>query len=227
MGIKLLIFDLDDTLYPEYQFVFSGYNAVASSIKEFFGIEDFDRDLKQKFIEGHRGDLFSKALSDYGIIINEFFIKNFIVSRYRNHQPQINLYDDFVSNLPFFSTYRLALITDGVSVVQRNKINALDINKLFDLIVVSSEIEEDCCKPSNLPYDKVLDYFSLKPDESVYIADNSKKDFIYPAKVKMHSIHLLNKKENEMLVYENEKPFPQIDAVCYSYDELVQVIKEI
>ena len=77
-----------------------------------------------------------------------------------------------------------------------------------------------------LPYDVVVDYFNLNYNDCIYIGDNVKKDFIYPKKVGMHSIHFENILENDILIYKDEKGV-EADYKCYTYNEVLDVIHKI
>ena len=59
--VKLVIFDMDDTLYPEREFVIKGYQEVSKYVMNTYGIFIED-ELRRRFDEGQRGDLFSLVL---------------------------------------------------------------------------------------------------------------------------------------------------------------------
>ena len=66
MKLKAILFDLDDTLYLERDFVKSGFRAVAWWLQQENGLpekETFTR-LWSMFTSGERGDLFDRLLGD-------------------------------------------------------------------------------------------------------------------------------------------------------------------
>ena len=73
--------------------------------------------------------------------------KNFTLSRdlllevYRSHFPSIELYEDSYQLLSFLfeNKAKLAMITDGRSLSQRQKLKALTIEQLFNPIQISEE----------------------------------------------------------------------------------------
>ncbi len=78
------------------------------------------------------------------------------------------------------------MITDGRTITQKNKLFALGINNLFEKIIISEDFGSE--KPSILNYQIFEETF---PDNHFsYIGDNTKKDFIAPAKLgwKMYCI---------------------------------------
>lgn len=225
MALKTIIFDLDDTIYPEYEFVFNGYRAVDVFVKERFGVSIFNQ-LQERFLGGERGDLFTPTLASLRISVDENFVRNEIVPAYRFHSPKINPYPSFLKSLTFFRQYKLGLITDGISKVQRNKIESLGIQDLFQSIVVSSEISPECCKPSPLPYQKVIESVGCSPEETVYIADNPLKDFTYPLSCGMRTFLLRNSAENPHLIYKDIPAVAGLDAICTSYEQIVETLRE-
>ena len=99
---------------------------------------------------------------------------------YRNHFPTIKIGEEVKIVLDYIKgkSYKLGLISDGRSITQRNKLKALDIEYLFEKIIISEEFGST--KPDFKNYevfmdDKNIDYF--------YIGDNTKKDFIAPNKL--------------------------------------------
>ena len=137
--IKAIIFDLDDTLYPEKDFVFSGYHVVAKKVIFDYGI-DIEDDLCRLFNEGRRGDLFSIVLDDHDIEFTEEYIQS-LVGVYRNHTPRIRLYDDSTVLTDLKERgYKLGLITDGWKEVQKKKIESLQLTKRFGCILCSDQL---------------------------------------------------------------------------------------
>ena len=87
--LKAILFDLDDTLYLERDFVKSGFKTVASLIQNNNGIDKevvFNR-LLSIFNSGERKNIFDSYINEFGEInytINE------LVNLYRSHVPNIH-----------------------------------------------------------------------------------------------------------------------------------------
>lgn len=176
--INVVVFDLDDTLFPEYQFVLSGFRAVGDWINTEYFVPDFYLTAKKLFEQNQRGNIFNTALEQLEIDYDSRLI-NQLVRIYREHKPDISLYDDANWALNYFKKYkRIGIITDGYLVTQRNKVFALGISRLVDTIVYSDEHGRNCWKPSTVPYLKVMEELGCRGDECVYIGDNPTKDFI-------------------------------------------------
>lgn len=165
---KYIIFDLDDTLMYEIEYLESAYHEIA----ELLDIQNKEM-LYQDMINWYRN-----KKDVFGILEEKYsHAKIDLLDIYRNHFPKIKIAQEvkFVLDYITGKSYKLGLITDGRSVTQRNKLRALDIEDLFDKIIISEEFGSS--KPDFKNYEgfmgtEDLDYF--------YIGDNTKKDFIAP-----------------------------------------------
>lgn len=170
-----IAFDLDDTLYKEKDFVESGRNAVAEAIAAAKGLDAST--LRRVMAEGADafdallGFLATKGISDYTIAG--------VLDIYRSHKPDIRL--DAEAEATLTELHRrgtdIALITDGRSVTQRNKIEALGLYRFFapDRIHISGETGAD--KHTPLAYMNVANS-AVAPRRLVYVGDNPAKDFV-------------------------------------------------
>lgn len=190
----IIVFDLDDTLYNEIDFVKSGFNAVSK-------LFDLDHTFVYKklytiFQNEGSGKVFNTFLST----INSSVSLNECVNTYRNHKPNIKLSSETKSLLESLaSRFTLGLLTDGYHVTQKNKFDSLKLNSYFDYVIFSGEF--NLCKPDL----KLFNMFEKRyPEESkfYYIADNVKKDFVGPNQLGWTSIQILNNKG----IYKDEKP---------------------
>ncbi len=48
----------------------------------------------------------------------------------------------------------------------------------MDKIIVTDDYGKEYWKPSIRPFQMMLEYFNIKPEEAVYIGDNPNKDFL-------------------------------------------------
>lgn len=190
--MKAVIFDLDDTLYPEIEFVKSGFHAVAIHLvlRHRLNKELLIQNMLDIMKDKGRGEIFDELLNHLG-----FFSKQqveLLVSIYRSHQPKIKLFNDALPLLRRLKRYKMSLgiVTDGMASVQRNKVQALGLDKIFKAIVYTDEIGKGFSKPSIVPFEKILKLLRVKPAGAVYIGDNPKKDFIGPNSIGMLTIQI-------------------------------------
>jgi len=208
--IRVVAFDLDDTLYPERDYVLGGFKAVSELIGKRLGIKDFYPELVKTFNRGEREKTFDAALEKLGIKPNKALIQD-MVNHHRAHFPNIKPYADAVPTLKYLrQKHHLALITDGYLQSQKNKVRALNIEHLFERIIYTDEYGEDYWKPSSLPYKLVMEYFSAEGIECAYVGDNIKKDFIAPNKMGWLTIQIRREGGQHLNDIDNDKFKPQV-----------------
>ena len=207
-SLRTFVFDLDDTIYKERDFVESGHRAVAEHAALLTGIPS-DRLLEimrqsQNAFDGlldyvgkYRPDIVDRAGSATccsADVSHPHLDIQVLLDIYRNHYPDISLDADTERVLEHLkdSGANMALVTDGRSTTQRNKIKALGLGRFFDpgSIFISEETGGD--KNTDIPYLAVERRFpgTLK----YYIGDNMAKDFRRPNLWGWTSVMLLDRK---------------------------------
>lgn len=221
--IEALIFDLDDTLFPEYQFVISGFRQVGEWIAKTRAVSGFFEIAKQLFDAGNRGKIFDAALDQLGLAHDKEIIDQ-MVSVYRGHKPDLTLYEDAVWALNYFKeTKKLGLITDGYFLTQKNKVEALGIEGVFDSIIYSDELGRGHWKPSEVPYRKMMEFLGCKGDSCVYVADNPVKDFVGPRLLGWKTIQVY--RENGQYGKNSVSAQYLPDTIVHSLIELGDIVK--
>ncbi|GGN93197.1 HAD family hydrolase [Saccharibacillus kuerlensis] len=176
--MKVFIFDLDDTLYDEIQFVKSGFHAVATHLSERHRIdteEAYSFMLNVLEHEG-RGSVFNRVLEYYG----HFSKKNVqkCLSVYRLHRPNLKLSDDAIQVLERLKGHPVYIVTDGNKLVQRNKIYALGLNEQVKKVYITYRYGRIHSKPSPYCFLKIAEAEKVPCSEMVYVGDNANKDFV-------------------------------------------------
>lgn len=183
--IKGVIFDLDDTLYSEKEYVKSGYHAVA----EYLGDGEYAERLWEFFEDG------KPAIDELLKKIGRASEKERCLSIYRGHFPLLHLYEGAIEILAALKSkgVKLGMITDGRPEGQRAKIEALRLDKVFDDIVITDELGGvQFRKPCDIAFRILQTRWRLHPGEIVYIGDNYAKDFQAPKGLGMKSIYFQN-----------------------------------
>jgi putative hydrolase of the HAD superfamily len=201
--ITTVIFDLDDTLYDEIEYCKSGFKAVAeflanrpesASVKTSMTsdtIRYISETFWEQFSSGNRTKTFNAALEKLNISHDDQLILE-LIEVYRHHKPSIKLPHDSRDTLRELSKkYTLALLTDGFLPAQELKVQALGIEQFFKAIVYTEELGRQFWKPSPVGFEKIIQQLGAKPENTVYIADNEKKDFIAPNKLDFATIKIL------------------------------------
>lgn len=203
--VKLVIFDLDDTLYNERDYCISGFGAVARFLAAKYDnlswAEVFER-LCFEYEQNRSGKVFNAFLDEFGIHYDQGLIDQ-LVECYRNHKPDIKISEDVLSLLGLLKKrYELAILTDGFLPAQRFKVQALGIEGLFDEIVYTEELGRQYWKPSTVGFELICQKLNRIAENCVYVADNPLKDFYAPNKLNFAASIGLTKFEG---VYKDKK----------------------
>jgi putative hydrolase of the HAD superfamily len=181
--IKGVVFDIDDTLYLEQDYVKSGFTEVSRYIGDNTGIYQHEifSYLWELFLDGVRSNTFNHLLNDYPALKSQFGIPE-LVEVYRSHLPKITLLPDIRLLLVSLrqSGYRLGVVSDGFLQSQQAKVRALGLETLVDTIQLTDKWGKDFWKPHPRAYERCAEELKLSHSELCYIADNTVKDFIAP-----------------------------------------------
>lgn len=192
MNIKAIILDLDDTLYPEYEFVISGFHAVADFVQSRYAIDSVKsfEILYQGYCKGERNNNIDMLYQELGIPYADILST---VEIYRNHKPRISLFSDAKEILEWLHQrkYPLALLTDGKAITQNNKIDALGIRNYFSIFSISDDFGEKYCKPDRRRYEYIKKEFAVSSSEILCVGDNVGKDFVAPNDLGMYTVRVV------------------------------------
>ncbi|MHC4742550.1 MAG: HAD family hydrolase [Planctomycetota bacterium] len=216
--IETVILDLDDTLYDEIDYCKSGFAAVAEHLAASGAAPAatavFEA-LWGQFQAGNRTKTFNAALDALGIEYNDSLIRE-LIQFYRNHSPKISLPAESRETIDLLKAkYRLALLTDGFMPAQRLKVEALEIEGYFEIIVYTEELGREFWKPSPAGFEKIIQTLNADPKTTTYVADNLLKDFIAPNKLGMTTIQLIRPNHIHTQISDdpNAKPDHALDNI--------------
>ncbi len=187
--LQAIVFDLDDTLYSEKDFVLSGFQAVAdwASLNLEISQERGYATLCQLYNEGVRNNTFDRWLEIHQIERAEIVPK--LLDVYRQHLPNITPFAETIDLLTTLDrSYQIGLVSDGYLEVQQRKWAALKLDSCFDAVVFSDKLGRANWKPSTAPFELVLQQLNVSPQMSVYIGDNPRKDFLGARQLGMSTI---------------------------------------
>lgn len=186
-NLKAVVFDMDDTLYSEKEYVRSGYRQIA---KLFPQVENAEQKL-WKFFEEKKAAI-DEFLKSEGVYSDE--IKARCLNVYRCQEPEIHLYPGVKQMLQELKKeYRLGLITDGRPEGQRAKIKALQLDEVIDEIIVTDELGGiEYRKPNPEAFRQMVKRLDVEYKDMCYVGDNVSKDFCAPIKLGMRNIWFRN-----------------------------------
>jgi phosphoglycolate phosphatase len=165
--IKIIMFDLDGTLVDSsvditnaLNFAIGPYGLAKLSVKETIGMvgEGLTR-LIEKVLGEERSSLVPEILERF-------------VGYYSEHLTEFTApYRGVRETLERLGSYKKAVISNKREALSRRLLEEVGLAKYFDLVLGSDSVEEK--KPSPKPILKVLEFFSIKPDEAVIVGDSN------------------------------------------------------
>ncbi len=178
---RAIIFDLDDTLYPERAYAFSGFDAVAAAFGTRLGADfDLSRRMRELFETPDRPRLFDVIAKECHAADAEKLVSQ-MTEVFRSHAPNIHLRPDADAALSRLRpSHKLGLITDGFAVAQYAKIKALHLRSRLDKLIVTDDWGREFWKPHPRAFQEMALHFDLEPERCTYVADNPSKDFPAP-----------------------------------------------
>lgn len=184
--LKAIIFDLDDTLVSEMEYIKSGYRYVSKLLCEELCVreEDLYQLLLRLFAENPKY-VFNRLYDILKMPYSDDKIEQ-LVREYRNHTPTIEFYPDVLPCLELLAkrSIKTGIITDGNVTTQNQKLKAVRAWNYFDKIIITDLLGEEYRKPHPKAFELMLESLGITFDEMMYIGDNPEKDFfissIYP-----------------------------------------------
>lgn len=184
--IKAIIFDLDDTLIFEKEYVKSGFWVIAENLKNIINQETnniFNNLIK--LFDINPKNVFNRLFEKYNINYNQKDI-NYLINIYRNHKPNIRYFPDVAPFLKYIKKNKLncGIITDGYINTQTQKLKILKAINSFNSIIITDKLGVNYRKPHPLSFELMKKKLKVNFNEMIYVGDNPKKDFyishIYP-----------------------------------------------
>jgi len=189
--IHAVVFDLDDTLYPEVQYVRSGFRAVAARLADpQHDPEQVFTWLWEVFETGPRDRVFNEVVRKLGRRDGPQEIAE-LVSVYRCHRPRLSLDAETRAMLEVLKgRYKLGLITDGYLPTQRLKVEALGLERFLEPIIYTEQLGREFWKPHPRAFELMCEKLTCRPTHCVYVADNPAKDFLAPNRLGWQSVQM-------------------------------------
>lgn len=191
--IKAIIFDLDNVLYDERDYIFAAFHSIALFLSKRCQLpknmiySKLVCDLEKKGSMYPR--LFNEIINDLGL--KQILVQD-ILKLYATLDSKVELYPEVKSTLLTLRHLglKLALVTNGGIQIQRNKIRLLRVEELFDTIVYARETRFGKEKPHPEAFSAALNYLSVGADEALCVGDNPHTDFWGPKQMGMRTVRI-------------------------------------
>lgn len=212
---KVFVFDLDDTLYKEVEFLKSAFREIATFLESNYGLSAVYDRLLQYWQNGENA--FENVINEGRLPLQ---VED-LLKMYWAHRPHITLDENTRQVLDqLHQAGVLGIITDGRSLTQRNKIEALGLDAYIEHQNLFISEETGYSKPSSEPF---CSFMKMYPDsEYFYIGDNPTKDFVAPNQLGWTTICLLDDGRN---IHTQEIRLDHDDQAKYDIKTILDIIK--
>jgi len=173
---RALIFDLDDTLYPEAEYCAQAFASAAGLLARLGVGPRGELGAMLMAIHTHEGRerVFDRAAETLG------FPRQWVpglVAAYRATRPLLRPWPGVVDLLARLREgWRLGILTDGHAAVQRAKLESLGIEARVDAVVVADELGRHAWKPGPWGVRECLRRLGAEPAAAILVGDNPERD---------------------------------------------------
>jgi putative hydrolase of the HAD superfamily len=181
MRARAVLFDLDDTLYPERQFVDGGFRAVARFLAA--RSDDSEAALADRLWALHgrdgRGRLFDTLLDELGLGDDPDLVLACLLV-YRNHPARVEPFPGVEALLDELRTagIRTGVVSDGNAAVQARKLTSLgSIAERLDAVVMTDLLGPGRAKPSPVGFRVACRLLDVPTSATIYVGNDPRKDF--------------------------------------------------
>jgi putative hydrolase of the HAD superfamily len=185
-----ILFDLDETLYPERRYAISGFRAVARTMQSRTGVpaaRSFGI-LVRAFAAGRRGCALQELCAAEGW--PEQTVTT-LVDVIRDHTPSLRLPRSSRGVLAGLRPdWRVGIVTNGRPAVQRAKVAALGLAAQVDAVVLAAEHGSGRGKPDPEPFLAAAAALGVDAQRCVFVGDDPFRDVHGARRLGMKTIRI-------------------------------------
>lgn len=187
--MKAVLFDLDQTLYPEADYVRSGFRAVAQYAARLAALNGaaIEEELHAILRRDGRGRVFDTFVEAHHLAHRVSAAT--LLHVYRTHTPAIRLHHDAATLLSRLDC-ALGLVTDGHPTAQRAKAAALGLAERFAVVICTGDLAAGAGKPDPAGFKVCLERLGVEAVETAYVGDDPAKDFAAPRALGMRTVQV-------------------------------------
>jgi putative hydrolase of the HAD superfamily len=208
IGVRVVLFDLDDTLFAHRAAVSSGIQRYATQLGEPYGtMEAVDlvalwHDLEEQHyhsylagrldFEGQRQARARDFAARHGVELGDEEASAWFSDYFEHYVAAWSLHDDALRCLDALEGaipgVRFGLITNGDLAFQRRKVEAVGLDTRIDQLIASGEV--GVAKPDARIFEEACAAFGVQPAEAVYVGDRLRTDAIGAARAGLTGVWL-------------------------------------
>jgi len=212
---RAVLFDMDDTLYPERRFALSGFRAVAREVERRLDVpaRHVFAELRRALSDGARAEAFQRVCRRFAL---DPAVVPDLVRVLRTHEARLRLPQQAERLLVGLrSRFKLAIVTNGPVEMQRNKIEALGLRPLVDEVIYAIE-HGGVGKPAPAPFLAALARLEVEAGRAVHVGDDPDRDVAGGRAVGLKTVRV------RWLTRDRFQPPPEHEA-----DEVVDRLDEV
>jgi putative hydrolase of the HAD superfamily len=220
---RAVLFDLDETLYPERRFALSGFSAVARAIAADAGVsaDRIFRTLTGALRRGERVTAFQQLC--VSLRWPEDRVAS-LVDIYRRHDPSLRLPVESLHALSALRTgWRLAVVTNGPPPIQGAKIRALGLTGLVDRVIYAFQSGSGKGKPEPEAFLDAARFLGVPPGRCVFVGDDPLRDVGGARRAGMRTIRI----RRGLHAREILAAYQEADAVVDSLKTVPRIASEL
>ncbi len=189
MSDLVLVFDLDDTLYPLRRFVVSGFARVSCHLADTWGV-----DAREAFAVLTRALRQTRGF-ELQAVVDHFALPPRIVPGLveiiRGHEPRLRLPGVTARVLDQLRrTWLLAVVTNGQPDQQARKVRALGLGGLVDAVIYA-HAGSGAGKPDRAPFLEALGRLGVPAERAVFVGDDPVADIAGAARAGLSTIRVM------------------------------------
>ena len=181
----LIIFDLDNTLYKETDYLYVAYKEISLFLSKIIKLDpnDIYSFIISEFEEKGRNNLLDKVFYKYSIEKTNFLKKCLSIMQTTNISPLIELNYNAVFMLKeAIKNRHCCILTNGNVTQQKNKIKSINWQPIYSIpkVFYANELKP---KPSSYSFKFISEYFNLKNEGKVLMVGDSNIDYNFSKSV--------------------------------------------
>jgi putative hydrolase of the HAD superfamily len=171
------LFDLDDTLFLQDEWLAGAWRAVAErgAALGLDGVELEQQLLRQSRAGSARGHLIDNALEEMAAPLT--LVPELVAAFTAYRAPSLTPFPGAVEGIAELRRMMaVAVVTDGNPQIQRSKLASLGLSSAFDAVVVSDEYGREHRKPHQFPFRLAASLLGVEPSRIIVVGDHPEKD---------------------------------------------------
>lgn len=187
--VDAIIFDFDNTLYPEKVYFENVLTLFCKKIKAPKSLYKKILDVFEE-IRPTSKNIFKDLLEPFNLHNSEN--SDLLFYCYLHVRKKITLYPDAYEILDHLKTknIKLGLLTNGLLAAQQNKVKLANVTPYFNEVVFARMFGKDFEKPHIKTFDYITKKLGVKSENCIFIGDNLRTDFEAPYSMNATTVYI-------------------------------------